>query len=118
MYQYAVSSSGRLSALGSSWKVPPKTQGVMVTGDRLVFSSSEGTGGAGKLWVVAKSRNFETAAGRCFRSPSMSEGIAAVGSTAYLAFEGASDKYDQDARNEISKLHKAPRSELLRLSNP
>jgi hypothetical protein len=116
MYQYKVSSSGRLTALGSSWKVPPKTQGVLVTGNRFVFSSSEGTGGAGKLWVVAKSRNYQTAAGRCFRSPSMSEGIAAVGGSAYLAFEGASGKYDQDARNEISRLHKAPLSELLDLS--
>lgn len=117
MYQYKVGSDGKLSVVGSSWKVPPKTQGVLVTADRFVFSSSEGTTGAGKLRVTTKTHDYTTAAGRCFRSPSMSEGITSWDGKAYLAFEGASQLYASAARNPVANLHKASVATLSALTN-
>lgn len=117
MYEYSVSSTGRLSAIGSSWKVPAKTQGVMITSNRFVFSSSDGYD-RGRLRVTERRRDYTDGAGRCFRSPSMSEGITASGGKAYIAYEGGSSLYRDSARNVVLNLHKASIGTLGALSTP
>lgn len=117
MYQYKVSSSGKLSKVGSAWDVPLKTQGVLVTGDRFVFVSGLT---AGQITVSEKRSDLDEAKGRCFAGPSHGQNIVLHGGKVFIAFEGGSDKYadDPDTRNPIQHLHVARYSDLDDLTNP
>ncbi|YAL83942.1 hypothetical protein ACMYYO_03800 [Dermacoccaceae bacterium W4C1] len=112
MYSYKVASNGSLTTQSGSWEIPTKTQGLLVTADRFVYSTSFGRSNRSNVYVVKRSpRALESALVRCFRAPSMSEGIAAGGSTAYLLYESGSYAYP-NALNRITKLHTAPLSTL------
>jgi hypothetical protein len=111
MYRYDVSSSGWLTRVGGSYRVPPRTQGLVVTKDRFIFSTSYGTT-RGKMFVVKRTGNYATAPGRCFSIPSLPEGIAAHNGTLYMGFESATTQFQGVARNEIRRFHKAPLSKL------
>lgn len=83
MYRYDVSSSGWLTRVGGSYKVPPRTQGLVVTGERFIFSTSDRET-RGRMYVVKRTPNYETSPGRCFTIPSLAEGIAAHNGTLYM----------------------------------
>ncbi len=111
MYEYKVSSSGTLSKTGSSWKVPAKTQGLLVTADRFVFNTSSGDSKS-TIYVTTKSHSPSLSNARCFAVPSRSQNFALVDGTLFLGFEGGAHKYP-DSRNKIKNLHKAPLSGVL-----
>jgi hypothetical protein len=62
--------------------VPTKTQGLVVTKDFFIFSTSLGRNNRSNLYVLRRGKDetdLDKARLFCFRSPSMSEGIAVYG---------------------------------------
>jgi hypothetical protein len=118
MYQYKISSSGKLTTINKAWEVPTKTQGLLVTKTHFVFSTSYGRNKRSNLYVVRRGQpDLDKAKAKCFRAPSMSEGITEFGGRAYLVFESGSYLYRSDPKtlNVIPRLHKATISSLTKL---
>jgi hypothetical protein len=101
MYRYRVDHDGRLHRTGGPWKVPPRTQGVLVTKDRFVFASSQG-GSAGKLTVVDRGRPNEPVA--CVATPSMPENMTIDGGKVYAAYESGAGQYAKHATGKVRDL--------------
>ena len=119
MYQYKINSNGSLTTINKAWEVPTKTQGLMVTGSHFVFSTSYGRDKRSNLYVVRRGQpDLDKATLRCFRAPSMTEGITEYGGRAYLLYESGSHLYRGDSRtlNVITRLHKATVSSLTKLA--
>ncbi len=127
MYRYTIAGDGSLSldrkedGYGLKWEVPAKTQGVTLTGTRLIFSSSHGRTKRSNVWVTNRAEtNLDRASVRCFRAPSMAEGFATDGDNAYLLFESGSYEYNGHnggrARNVIDGAHKAKLGDLTGIS--
>lgn len=111
MYAYGVAADGTLTT-GKSFEVPKSTQGLMVTADKFVYSTSYGRDKRSNLYVIDKgATDIDIPSTHCFRSPSMSEGITEYGGNAYVLYESGSYKYT-DALNVIKKLHQAPVGEF------
>ncbi|MEV4728517.1 hypothetical protein [Saccharopolyspora sp. NPDC049426] len=107
MYAYSVAADGGLTT-GKSFEIPKGTQGLLVTGDKFVYSTSLSRDVRSNLYVIDKgATDIDIPSTRCFRSPSMSEGIDDLGGNAYVLYESGSHQYP-DARNVIDELHKAP----------
>lgn len=114
MYAYKISDDGSLET-GKSYEVPTKTQGLLVTKDHFVYSTSHGRDKRSNLYVVDHgATDIDRGSTRCFRAPSMAEGIAGHDGNAYLVYESGSYKYmsDPKTRNVIQEMHKAKISEL------
>jgi hypothetical protein len=116
MYRYKVTGTGALKTRKGAYEVPTKTQGLLVTQDRFVYSTSFGNDNRSNLYVVAGgARVINPSTARCFRAPSMAEGIAEYGGSAYLVFEsGAAQYVSKHPRNRIDRLHKATIAALTR----
>jgi hypothetical protein len=114
MYRYHLGRRGGIGNVTTSKRVPRKTQGVAVTGEYFFFSTSLGRDKRSNLYVQRRSSGKV----RCFRAPSMSEGIATAGRRIYVAYESGARVYasDPDTRNPIKRLHDARRSDLTELS--
>lgn len=106
MYEYSVADNGDLKT-GQKYEVPKKTQGLLVAKGHFIYSTSQGEGNFSNVYVVDGGATDIDPSARCFRAPSMSEGIAAFNETAYLLFESGAEKYEEDAKNPIENLHKA-----------
>ncbi|MCI2423601.1 hypothetical protein MOQ72_39970 [Saccharopolyspora sp. K220] len=106
MYSYKIGDDGSLTT-EHAYEVPTKTQGLMVTKDKFVFTASYGRDNRSNIYVVDKgATDIDKPSTKCFRAPSMAEGITEYGGDAYLLFESGSYKY-RDARNVIENLHEA-----------
>jgi hypothetical protein len=127
MYRYTIAGDGSLSldrkgdGNGLKWEVPARTQGVTVAGNRFIFSSSHGRTKRSNVWVTNRAEtNLDKASVRCFRAPSMAEGLATDGANAYQLFESGSYEYNghngQRARNVIDGVHKAKLDDLTGIS--
>lgn len=114
MYRYKVGTDGSLTTQSGAYEVPTKTQGLMVTRSHFVFSTSYGNDNRGNLYVVdAGARDIDKSSTRCYRTPSMNEGITESGGYAYLVFEsGAAQYVAKNPRNIIRNLHKGKVSGL------
>ncbi|RKT84419.1 hypothetical protein SAMN05421805_103350 [Saccharopolyspora antimicrobica] len=105
MQSYQVGDDGSLTEQ-KTYEVPMKTQGLMVTKDHFVYSTSYGRTNRSNLYVVDKgATDIDIPSTECYRAPSMTEGIAQYGDQAFLLFESGSYQYP-DARNVIKNLHK------------
>lgn len=120
MKAYKVDASGQLRPENTIYEVPTKTQGVVVTKDFFIYSTSLGRNNRSNLYVVRRGKgetDLDKARLFCFRSPSMSEGIAVYGDNLYVLYESGAGKYNPGItpkdpgpdrpRNIISNLHKA-----------
>ncbi len=116
MYRYTFTSTGGLTR-DTSWarrQVPKKAQGIVVTKDRYVFSTSYGRTNRSNIYVMTKdyTTNFETQArARCFQAPVLSEEITLYNGRVQLLFESGASKY-AGASTVIKRLHKAPMANL------
>ncbi len=93
-----------------AWEIPTKTQGLTVTANHFIYSTSYGRGQPQQ--PVRRQRgqkDLDAAALSCFRAPSMTEGITEYNGTAYLVYESASHLYGSDPNtlNVIPRMHKA-----------
>lgn len=129
MKSYKVDKSGQLTPDNTIWEVPTKTQGLVVTKDFFIFSTSLGRNKRSNLYVVRRGKNetdLDKARLFCFRSPSMSEGIAVYGDDLYVLYESGARKYNplpapgkpkpDVPRNKISNLHRATLASLEELA--
>jgi hypothetical protein len=122
MKSYSVDKNGKLTPEIGVWEVPSKTQGLVVTKDVFIYSTSLGRNKRSNLYVVrrgADAFDLDTARLFCFRGPSMSEGIAVYGNGMYVAYESGATKYnppEDRPRNIIKNLHRAPLSSLEELA--
>lgn len=110
MYEYKIADDGTLTTLAGAWEVPTKTQGLMVTANHFVYSTSYGRGNRSNLYVVKRGqKDLDAAQLSCFRAPSMTEGITEYNGTAYLVYESGSYLYSGDSAtlNVIPRMHKA-----------
>jgi hypothetical protein len=124
MYSYMIAADGSLTldrkadGNGLRWEVPQWTQGVAAADGRFLFSTSSGREYRSNLYVTDKGEtNLDRASVRCFRAPSMAEGITATpDGEAYLLFESGSYKYNgasgNPAINVIKGVHRANLSTL------
>ncbi len=113
MYAYKVNSDGSLTTRPGGYEVPMKTQGLAVLGDRFIFSTSLHTTDRGNIYVVKRGySSLDSAKLRCFRAPSMNEGLAIYGNYVYVVFEGGSYAYRNAARNPIVYAHRGDLSKL------
>ncbi|WP_069160448.1 hypothetical protein [Nocardia altamirensis] len=119
MFSYRVADNGALTKTGGPWQVPKKTQGLMVTKDLFVYSTSYGRANRSNLYVVKRDANaadLDKARLYCFRAPSMSEGLALYDAHVYVAYESGAAYYRKDPKNKprniIEHLHRAPVSAL------
>lgn len=118
MYEYKVADDGTLTTLAGAWEVPTKTQGLTVTANHFIYSTSYGRGNRSNLYVVKRGqKDLDAAALSCFRAPSMTEGITEYNGTAYLVYESASYLYGSDPAtlNVIPRMHKASITSLTSL---
>jgi hypothetical protein len=127
MYSYTIGNDGGLAldrkgdGKGLRWEVPQWTQGVAVADGKFLFSTSSGRAKRSNLYVTEKGEtNLDKASVRCFRAPSMAEGITVTpGGEAYLLFESGSYQYDgrtgKRAINVIDGVHRAKTSTLTSL---
>ena len=127
MYSYTIARDGSLTldrkadGDGLRWEVPQWTQGVAAADGRFLFSTSSGRKYRSNIYVTNKGEtNLDRASVRCFRAPSMAEGITATpDGEAYLLFESGSYKYNgssgNPAINVINGVHRAKLNTLTSL---
>jgi hypothetical protein len=127
MYSYTIGGDGSLTldrksdGNGLRWEVPQWTQGVAAADGKFLFSTSSGRAKRSNLYVTNKAEtNLDKASVRCFRAPSMAEGITTTpGGETYLLFESGSYQYDgrsgARAINVIDGAHRAKTSTLTSL---
>ncbi|MDX3006050.1 hypothetical protein PWY87_30525 [Kribbella solani] len=118
MYEYKIATDGTLTTVAGAWEVPTKTQGLTVTANHFIYSTSYGRGNRSNLYVVKRGqKDLDAAALSCFRAPSMTEGITEYNGTAYLVYESGSHLYASDPAtlNVIPRMHKASVSSLTSL---
>jgi hypothetical protein len=116
MYEYSVADDGTLVQIGDAYEIPPKIDGAVVTADRFIFSSASGTQQS-EMTVTMRAHHLADGHGRCFRTPSMTEGMSMNGDEVFLVFESGSARYP-DAVNRVANLHSAPYAKLSALLNP
>jgi hypothetical protein len=109
MYRYKVAADGSLATQAGAYEVPKKTQGLLVTANRFIYSTSYGNDQRSNINVVdGGARTISPGTARCFRAPSMSEGITEYGGKAYLVYEsGAAQYVAKHPRNIIPGMHTA-----------
>ncbi|MFC0624631.1 hypothetical protein [Kribbella deserti] len=115
MYQYKINANGSLTTINRAWEIPTKTQGLLVAKNHFIFSTSYGRSNRSNVYVVRRGQpDLDRARLKCFRAPSMSEGLTEFGGRAYLVFESGSHLYRSDSRtlNVIPRMHKTPLSAL------
>lgn len=122
MYRYSIDGNGNLSRIGDASdfiEVPKRTQGLLVLPNYFVYSTSEGRNNRSNLYVVRRGFKWLDSANpddlRCFRAPTMTEGVTISQDRVYQLFESGADKYanalDKPDRI-IKRLYWADREEL------
>ncbi|MEO9327253.1 hypothetical protein [Gordonia aurantiaca] len=121
MYRYTIGPEGELSTDPKPggggnlrYEVPKGTQGVAKAGDTMFFSTSLNRNVRSNFYATsAEETNLDKARPRCFRGPSMSQGIAidSAHNRVFLNYESGSHKFDDrakdPARNIIRGAHVA-----------
>jgi hypothetical protein len=115
MYRYRINPrTGSLTTLAGAIEVPMKTQGLVVTKGKYIFSTSHGRDNRSNIYVTGKGRaDLDDASPWCVRAPSMSEGATILDGRVYVLYEGGAAKYRSTARNPIKRLHWVGRDNIL-----
>ncbi|HEY3604833.1 MAG TPA: hypothetical protein VGL04_09175 [Sporichthyaceae bacterium] len=120
MYRYTVDpASGRLHQVEGPWKVPPRTQGLLVTQDHFVFISSN-SHYRGQLNIVRRSDPKQWKAPvACLWTPSLPENMTLYRGHILTAFESGSGRFNnRKTHNRISHLHTGLLDRLLQVTDP
>ena len=125
MYRFSLGPKGGLRRIGGpgNWRqIPKKTQGLAVTPQHFLFSTSYGSKNRSNVYVVRRGQKLLDRAYPqdlvCFAAPSMSQGMTLSGGQAFLSFESGSFRYRTDpcdkpvlegdcTRNVITHVHRA-----------
>jgi hypothetical protein len=118
MHCYQVGDNGALRRCDGVWQVPRATQGLVVTEDMFIYSSSYGRNTRGRMYLVRRGdgpADLDESRVISFFAPSMSEGMTLCGAHVYVVFESGASEYRNDRdkpRNIIGRLHRAALSSL------
>ncbi len=131
MYRFSIGPKGGLQRIGGpgNWQqVPKKSQGLAVTKDHFIFSTSHTSIATSNVYVIRRGKKLLDKAYpedlTCFAAPSMSQGITLSNGKAFLSFESGSFRYRADpcdkgifdgdcTRNVVTHLHRASRAALI-----
>ncbi|MBL8931847.1 MAG: hypothetical protein JNL54_17130 [Kineosporiaceae bacterium] len=97
MYSYRVSASGDLTrTTEAAIYTPSAVQGVIVSGNTIVWSQSAGRDNDSHLifWPKNVRYNGSTSTGNWVTAPNMSEGLVVAGGQIQVIYEACSSKYD------------------------
>ena len=98
---------------------PKKTQGVTVTPNYVIFSTSYDRNERGNLWIKPRDQDSRSDSNSyCFRTPSMNQGVTILNGRLYLGFESGAYTYNHDwntPRNPIRRVHSAALSDITSL---
>ena len=98
---------------------PKKTQGVTVTPNYVIFSTSYDRNERGNLWIMPRDQDSRSDSNSyCFRTPSMNQGVTILNGRLYLGFESGAYTYNHDwntPRNPIRRVHSAALSDITSL---
>lgn len=113
MHRYEVDDDGSLETK-EAYEVPMKTQGLLVTKDHFIYSTSSDRNNRSNIYIVDHgAKSIDRDSTWCFRAPSLSQGITRYDGNAYLLFESGAKKYESgNPRNKIGKMHKVKTAEL------
>lgn len=119
MYRYKVSRNGLIEQVEGPWRVPRRTQGVAVTQDHFVFTSSLG-GKRGRMIVVRRAAPKRIGnAVACLWTPSLPQNVAVYRGRMLTAFESGATRFNnRTTRNKISHLHVGQIESLIRIADP
>lgn len=119
MYRYKVSRSGLIEQVEGPWRVPRRTQGVAVTQDHFIFTSSLG-GKRGRMIVVRRAAPQRIGnAVACLWTPSLPQNVAVYRGRMLTAFESGATRFNnRTTRNKISHLHVGQIESLIRIADP
>jgi hypothetical protein len=116
MYRYRLTDSGHLEKVAGPWSVPPRAQGMVVTPDKFIFSSDNGSG---RGWLTVVDRDAPARPVSCIWLPSMPEDIEKYDGHLVMAFESGTTRYARfHPTNPVARLHTAPLAPLLALTDP
>jgi hypothetical protein len=119
MYRYAVDDDGIIHQKDGPWRVPRRTQGVMVTQDHFVFTSSLG-GERGRMIVTRRAApgKLEDPVA-CLWTPSLPQNMTVYQGRMLTAYESGAARFDKKTtRNKISHLHVGSVEQLIRIADP
>ncbi|HZE67175.1 MAG TPA: hypothetical protein VE081_11115 [Sporichthyaceae bacterium] len=120
MYRYTVDqASGRLHQVEGPWKVPPRTQGLLVTQDHFVFISSN-SHYRGQMNIVRRADPKQWKAPvACLWTPSLPENMTLYRGHILTAFESGSGRFNnRRTHNRISHLHTGLLDRLIQIADP
>ncbi|HEY2833405.1 MAG TPA: hypothetical protein VGJ14_13345 [Sporichthyaceae bacterium] len=120
MYRYTVNqANGRLQQVEGPWKVPPRTQGLLVTEDHFVFISSN-SHYRGQMNIVRRTDPKQWKAPvACLWTPSLPENMTLYRGHILTAFESGSGRFNNHrTHNRISHLHTGLLDRLLQVVDP
>ncbi|MGQ0465616.1 MAG: hypothetical protein ACT4QG_09885 [Sporichthyaceae bacterium] len=119
MYRYTVSADGKIKQVDGPWRVPLRTQGVMVTEDHFVFTSSLG-GKRGRMIVVRRDEPKRMKGPvACLWTPSLPQNMAVYQGRMLTAFESGATRFKKKVtRNKISHLHVGRVDTLIQVVDP
>ncbi len=119
MYRYALDKDGTIRQEDGPWRVPRRTQGVMVTQDHFVFTSSLG-GKRGRMIVVRRAEPKKMGDPvACLWTPSLPQNMTVYRGRMLTAFESGATRFDNSrTRNKISHLHVGAIETLMRIADP
>lgn len=107
MHAYSVAGDGTITR-GTEYQVPKKTQGMTVAGGKFIYSTSYGRGNRSNIYTVDEGATEIEPSAKCYRAPSMSQGVADHDGRLYVLYESGSSKFtDPGPRNDIRHLHEA-----------
>ncbi|MBB3663094.1 hypothetical protein FB384_001998 [Prauserella sediminis] len=107
MHDYSVAADGTLTQ-GTKYEVPKKTQGMTVADGTFIYSTSYGRTNRSNIYTVDEGATDIDPSAKCYRAPSMSEGVTDHGGRLYVLYESGSSKFtDPGPRNDIEHLHEA-----------
>lgn len=119
MYRYTVADDGRIREVDGPWRVPLRTQGVMVTEDHFVFTSSLG-GKRGRMIVVRRAEPDRMKGPvACLWTPSLPQNMTVYRGRMLTAFESGATRFNnRTTRNKITHLHVGRIDSLIRIVDP
>lgn len=119
MFRYTVDVTGMLHLEKGRWRVPPRTQGVLVTPRHFLFASDDGAL-AGRLRVYRRETDAPLAGPvGCLFTPSLPQNLTVYGGKVFAVFESGAFRFDRPRYvNRIAKLHMADLDTLERVVDP
>lgn len=119
MYRYTVTGDGTIKQVDGPWPVPLRTQGVMVTEDHFVFTSSLG-GKRGRMIVVRRAEPKRMKGPvACLWTPSLPQNMTVYRGRMLTAFESGATRFNnRRTRNKITHLHVGRIDTLIRIVDP